>query len=127
MAEILAYCEVAPILSDEHFSVDGTLVKAWASMKSFQLKTNAASPDDDRPGDPPARDTTPETEPAETAVQTNQMPRNFHHHRNAKVDFKEEKRSNATSITDSDSRLYKKSIGGIRSYLNAQPSSSFPF
>lgn len=38
MAAILAHREVAPLLSDEHFSVDGTLVKAWASMKSFQPK-----------------------------------------------------------------------------------------
>ena len=35
LAAILAHREVAPLLSDEHFSVDGTLVKAWASMKSF--------------------------------------------------------------------------------------------
>jgi hypothetical protein len=35
MAAILAYREVKPLLSDEHFSVDGTLMKAWASMKSF--------------------------------------------------------------------------------------------
>lgn len=33
MAAILAHREVVPLLSDEHFSVDGTLVKAWASMK----------------------------------------------------------------------------------------------
>ena len=40
MAAILAHREVAPLLSDDHFSVDGTLVKAWASMKSFQPKDN---------------------------------------------------------------------------------------
>ncbi len=33
MATILAHREVAPLLLDEHFSVDGTLVRAWASMK----------------------------------------------------------------------------------------------
>ena len=45
--------EVAPLLSDEHFSVDGTLVKAWASMKSFQPMAAEAPPDEDRgPGDP---------------------------------------------------------------------------
>ena len=38
LAAILARCEVAPLLSGEHFSVDGTLVKGWASMKSFQPK-----------------------------------------------------------------------------------------
>ena len=32
-------------MSDEHFTVDGTLIEAWASQKSFQSK------DDDEPGD----------------------------------------------------------------------------
>ena len=40
MAAILAHREVAPLLSDDHFSVDGTLIKAWASMKSFQPKAD---------------------------------------------------------------------------------------
>ena len=58
MAAILAHREVAPLLSDEHFSVDGTLIKAWASMKSFQPKGEAegAPPDADGPsGAPGAR------------------------------------------------------------------------
>jgi hypothetical protein len=60
MAAILAHREVAPLLSGEHFSVDGTLVKAWASMKSFQPKSDTTPPDDD-PGNPrgpdcPAKD-----------------------------------------------------------------------
>jgi hypothetical protein len=59
-AAILAHREVAPLLSDEHFSVDGTLVKAWASMKSFQLKAEATPPDDEGPGDPPPPATTTE-------------------------------------------------------------------
>ena len=54
MAAILAHRAVAPLLSDEHFSVDGTLVKAWASMKSFQPKPQAAPPDScDGPDRPP--------------------------------------------------------------------------
>lgn len=44
MAAILAHLEVKSLLSDEHFSVDGALVKAWASMKSFQPKESAAPP-----------------------------------------------------------------------------------
>jgi len=40
--------------SDEHFTVDGTLLEAWASVKSFQSKDkdkkNASPPDD--PGNP---------------------------------------------------------------------------
>ena len=118
MAAILAHREVAPLLSDEHFSVDGTLVKAWASMKSFLPKADTTlphddGPDDDGPGDPPAPDTTPDTEPSETSAETDTMPRNTKAHRNAEVDFRGEKRSNAThaSTTDPDARLYKKSPG----------------
>ena len=47
LAAILAHREVEPLLSDEHFSVDGTLVKAWASMKSFQPR--------ECPGNPPRK------------------------------------------------------------------------
>ena len=43
MAAILAHPEVEPLLSDEHFSVDGTLVKAWASMKSFPAEGQRAA------------------------------------------------------------------------------------
>lgn len=39
------------LLSDEHFTVDGTLVEAWASRKSFQRKDAPAPPSDD-PGNP---------------------------------------------------------------------------
>jgi hypothetical protein len=39
------------LLSDEHFSVDGTLIEAWASHKSFQRKDQPGSPPDD-PGNP---------------------------------------------------------------------------
>ena len=38
LAAILVHENVAPLLSEEHFSVDGTLIEAWASMKSFQPK-----------------------------------------------------------------------------------------
>ena len=113
MAAILAHREVAPLLSDEHFSVDGTLVKAWASMKSFQPKADAAPPDDEGPGDPSSANATLEPAPSETTAETDPMPRNTKPHRNTEVDFKGEKRSNAThaSITDPDTRLYKKSPG----------------
>jgi hypothetical protein len=113
MAAILAHREVAPLLLDEHFSVDGTLIKAWASMKSFQQKAEATPPDDEGPGDPPAPDTTLEPAPSQTPAETDPMPRNSRRHRNAEVDFKGEKRSNTThaSTTDPDARLYKKSPG----------------
>ena len=38
LAELLNHREVRGLLSDEHFSVDGTQVAAWASMKSFRAK-----------------------------------------------------------------------------------------
>ena len=114
MAAILAHREVAPLLSDEHFSVDGTLVKAWASMKSFQPKEGMATPDYDDPGGPPppADEITANTDqPQQTETQP--MPDTPRQTRNAEVNFRGEKRSNAThaSVTDPDARLYKKSPG----------------
>ena len=43
LASLLALPEVKGLLSAEHFSVDGTLLKAWASMKSFRPKDARAS------------------------------------------------------------------------------------
>ena len=112
LAAILAHRDVAPLLSDEHFSVDGTLIKAWASMKSFQPKPDDTSPDDADPGDPPGStpdDHNPDRPEPETAPMTRPARRD----RNAEVDFRGEKRSNAThaSTTDPDARLYRKSPG----------------
>jgi transposase len=111
MAAILAHREVAPLLSDEHFSVDGTLVKAWASMKSFQPKATD-TPDDD-PGDLPGPDTRAEDHPQQPPSETAPMSRPTRQSRNADIDFRGERRSNAThaSTTDPDARLYKKSPG----------------
>ena len=44
MDRLLNHESVKPLLSDEHFSVDGTLIEAWASHKSFK-------PKDDQDGD----------------------------------------------------------------------------
>ena len=38
METLLHHNDVRPLLSDEHFSVDGTLIEAWAGHKSFKLK-----------------------------------------------------------------------------------------
>ena len=117
MAAILAHREVAPLLSDDHFSVDGTLIKAWASMKSFKPKAEDTPPDKEGPGDPPAEGDAPAMSPvtptSETSSEIASMPRPNHRSRNAEVDFKGEKRSNAThaSTTDPEARLYKKSPG----------------
>jgi transposase len=74
------------LLSDEHFTVDGTLIEAWAGQKSFQRKEK-----DDDPLNPP---------PADRGS-------------NPTVNWHKQKRSNDTheSTTDPMARLYKKSRG----------------
>ncbi len=44
LAAVLAHPQVKPLLSDEHFSVDGTLIEAWASLKSFRAKDGEDEP-----------------------------------------------------------------------------------
>ncbi len=82
----------AGLTSDEHFSVDGTLIESYASLKSF--KPIAPARPDDR--DPPVGDDS-----------------NGYKPRNAAVDFHGQKRSNATprSTTDGQARLYRKGDG----------------
>ena len=89
LTAVLSQPRVKSLLSDEHFTVDGTLIEAWASMKSFTPKDDASGPDDN------------ETPPAKRKG------------RNAERDFHGEKRSNAThaSTTDPDARLFKKAHG----------------
>jgi len=71
------------LLSDEHFTVDGTLIEAWAGHKSFKRKDN---PDRHTPPDDPG---------------------------NPSVDFHGERRSNLThqSTTDPEARLARKGAG----------------
>jgi hypothetical protein len=75
MIRLLNHPQVKPLLSDEHFSVDGTLIEAWASQKSFRPK--------DGSGD------------------------------GTGADFHGQKRKNEThaSVTDPESRLYRKAAG----------------
>jgi hypothetical protein len=51
-AEVLALARAGDLLSDEHFSVDGTLIEAWASQKSFQRKDRNRTPPPEDPGNP---------------------------------------------------------------------------
>src|SRR5947209_19973569 len=51
-ASVVAQARAADLLSDEHFSVDGTLIEAWASQKSFQRKDQGEKPPPDDPGNP---------------------------------------------------------------------------
>ena len=45
MSKLLNHPQVKPLLSDEHFSVDGTLIEAWASQKSFRPKDGSGDGD----------------------------------------------------------------------------------
>lgn len=83
LAAVLSQPRVKRLLSSEHFSVDGTLVEAWASVKSFKPRDGLDEPPDSGGG------------------------------RNAEADFHGRKRSNEThvSTTDPDARLYRKGPG----------------
>jgi len=105
--------------------MDGTLVKAWASMKSFQPKERAASDRDDDPGDPPDTSVPPTSSSDQSIAEPKPMPRPARRSRNAEVfghslgpmafasSLRGERRSNAThaSMTDPEARLFKKSPG----------------
>src|SRR5689334_20178072 len=84
-AAVLGQAHRRGLLSDEHFTVDGTLIEAWAGQKSFKRKAGTAdesSPRDDNPGNP-------------------------------SVDFHGERRRNDThqSTTDPEARLARKGAG----------------
>src|SRR5881275_115479 len=81
LTAILADPQVKPLLSTEHFSVDGTWIEAWASMKSFRPK--------DGSGEPPAPGRNGE--------------RDFHGERRSNETH--------ASTTDPDARLYRKGPG----------------
>jgi transposase len=49
---VVDQARTAGLLSDEHFTVDGTLLEAWAGQKSFKRKDGAAGPPPDDPGNP---------------------------------------------------------------------------
>lgn len=51
-AEVREAAAAAGLLSSEHFTVDGTLLEAYASLKSFQPKEGPSNPSDDDPSNP---------------------------------------------------------------------------
>lgn len=51
LSEVVQQAQTKGLTSDEHFTVDGTLIEAWASLKSFQQKNQKNPPPDD-PGNP---------------------------------------------------------------------------
>ncbi len=125
MAAILAHEKVAPLLSDDHFSVDGTLVEAWASFKSFKPKpvSKSAPPSGDPPPPPNTENSscTDRTDIADGAGDMTQTtpstastaPGSDVIGRNVERDFRGHAWSNAThaSITDPDARLFRKGRG----------------
>ena len=52
LACVVEQARVKGLTSDEHFTVDGTLLEAWASLKSFQPKQDKPAPPPDDPGNP---------------------------------------------------------------------------
>lgn len=84
--EVLAMAKGEGLVSQEHFTVDGTLMEAWASQKSFQPKDTVTDNDDD-------------------------LPKGAGGGKNADVDYRGQKRSNVTheSKTDPDAMLARKS------------------
>jgi transposase len=50
--QVLKLARQQDLLSDEHFTVDGTLIEAWAGQKSFQKKDTPSGPGSDDPGNP---------------------------------------------------------------------------
>ncbi len=52
LAQVVAQAGARGLTSDEHFTVDGTLLEAWASVKSFQPKGEKKTPPPDDPGNP---------------------------------------------------------------------------
>ena len=81
LATVLAQPQVKALLSSEHFSVDGTLLEAWASTKSFRPKDGSGPPPDaGRNGE-----------------------QDFHGQKRSNETH--------ASTTDADARLYKKGAG----------------
>ena len=52
LTQVVERARGAGLVSDEHFTVDGTLLEAWASLKSFQSKDKKDAPPPDDPGNP---------------------------------------------------------------------------
>lgn len=91
-------------LCSEHFSVDGSLIESYASMKSFQPKQTVAA------GDSSKDQNTPDNSASGGAGASDS---NCFKPRNAEVDFHGQKRTNQThqSRTDPEAKLYRKGKG----------------
>jgi transposase len=52
LAEVVGQAQAEGLTSDEHFTVDGTLIEAWAGLKSFRRKDEKNPPPPEDPGNP---------------------------------------------------------------------------
>jgi len=52
LSTVVAEARELKLASDEHFTVDGTLIEAWASLKSFKHRDAGPSEPPDDPGNP---------------------------------------------------------------------------
>lgn len=86
LSGVVRFAQGKNLVSDDHFTADGTLIEAWASLKSFKPKKKAADEEQDKPADTS---------------------------RNPTVNFHGEKRSNEThaSTTDPEAMLARKGFG----------------
>ena len=80
--KVVAVARQRNLLSDEHFTVDGTLLEAWAGVKSFKKKGEGPKPPTDDPGNPTV---------------------NFHGEKRSNDTHQ--------STTDPDARMFRKSAG----------------
>jgi transposase len=81
-AAVVAQAKAEALMSSEHFTVDGTLIEAWASLKSFKRKEGSKDEPPDDPGNPTV---------------------NFHGEKRSNETHE--------STTDPEAKLYKKSQG----------------
>ena len=99
LAAVLAQPRVKRLLSSDHFSVDGTLIEAWASIKSFKPKDQGGN--DQGKGPPPSAGG-----------------------RNAEVDFRGQTRSNAIHASTTDPE--PASTARVRGWRPSSASSATP-
>ena len=101
LLQIVEQAREQRLLSEDHFSVDGTLLEAWASLKSFRPRDE----------DPPSGNGSGDGSVAGGG-------------RNQEVDFRGERRRNEThrSTTDPEARLARKGKGRVRARKRASVS-----
>ena len=107
LSEVVGQARKRGFVSEEHFSVDGTLLQAWASIKSYQ-----EMPTESKDGNAPSTSEVPHADPSSNAetkpkAEAPILPKG----KDVVRDFRGEKFANAThrSKTDPDARLARKS------------------